>query len=433
MIGRIGNRLISSLAARERPYKVQDSDLKRFFLRVQPSGVMIYGVDVDLPDGRRSTRTIGRHGVFTPAQAREEAKKILGDIAKGIDPLAVRKSQAGTTLRTFIEVEYLPWLAASRKDGSPAQNAKADIRAEANVEIVRKSFPTLLDTPMTKLSSFALERWKAVSLDSGLKRSSVNRKLDALRAALSRAVEWGHLAENPCKRVKWCRLDTCPKVRFLSEEEAHDLEQALINRDNAIRMARTSANQWRKARGQPELPSFEGLTFVDHLTPIVRLARNLGLRRGELLSLCQDDVDLKNRVVTVAAHSAKSGKTRHVPLNRTAFETLSVWIREQRKNTNHIFSGKDGGRVNNFEKSWRGVLTEAKIEGFRFHDLRHDFASRLVMNGVDLNTVRELLGHSDLSMTLRYAHLAPRIKAAAVAMLDTVILSPAVQAVGTGA
>jgi site-specific recombinase XerD len=75
--------------------------------------------------------------------------------------------------------------------------------------------------------------------------------------------------------------------------------------------------------------------------------------------------------------------------------------------------------MTNINKSWASLLAAAKLENFRFHDCRHHFASRLVMAGVDLYTVKELLGHSDFAMTQRYAHLAPEHKAAAVAKLVT--------------
>mgnify|MGYP000255656077 FL=1 len=76
-----------------------------------------------------------------------------------------------------------------------------------------------------------------------------------------------------------------------------------------------------------------------------------------------------------------------------------------------------GKMLNNVKKAWLAVLRDAGIENFRWHDMRHDFASQLVMKGIDLNTVRELMGHSDLKMTLRYAHLAPDNKLRAVEIL----------------
>ena len=103
-------------------------------------------------------------------------------------------------------------------------------------------------------------------------------------------------------------------------------------------------------------------------------------------------------------------------VNNEALKTLQQWHSDSRS-TEWVFAGNDGERMQAVKTSWKGVLESAAIIDFRWHDLRHHFASRLVMSGVDLNTVRELLGHSDLTMTLRYAHLSPEHKADAVAKL----------------
>ncbi|HEY5972303.1 MAG TPA: site-specific integrase [Pseudoxanthomonas sp.] len=137
---------------------------------------------------------------------------------------------------------------------------------------------------------------------------------------------------------------------------------------------------------------------------------NTGLRRGELLSLFWNDVDLVGKMITVRAERAKSGRQRHVPLNIEALGVLTRW-RGQCDDRPGIF------QPNDVKTAWVKLLGRAKITNCRFHDLRHHFASRLVTKGVDLNTVRELLGHADIKMTLRYAHLAPDHLAAAVEKL----------------
>lgn len=98
-------------------------------------------------------------------------------------------------------------------------------------------------------------------------------------------------------------------------------------------------------------------------------------------------------------------------------DTLKSWRNQSNIELARVFPSGDGGRLDNVKRSWITILKSAKIQNLRWHDMRHDFASKLVMKGVPLNTVRELRGHSDLNTTLRYAHLAPDHKADAVALI----------------
>jgi integrase len=218
------------------------------------------------------------------------------------------------------------------------------------------------------------------------------------------------LSANPLVNLRVKAAQPRTVVRFLSAPEESRLRAALLHRESGRVAARGSANAWRHARKRPLFPELAAGTFGDHLAPVVLLAINTGLRRGELLALEWNDINLDARMLTVRRENAKSGKQRHVPLNVEAMNALTQWA-AQGACSGSVF------KVSSIKSAWCTLLTSAGIADFRFHDLRHHFASRLVMAGVDLNTVRELLGHADLSMTLRYAHLAPEHLAAAVERL----------------
>ena len=195
------------------------------------------------------------------------------------------------------------------------------------------------------------------------------------------------------------------------------LRTALIDRDERIKVERHKANEWRRIRSYGGLPDLRAVPFADHLRPMVLLSMNTGLRRGELFQLTWRCVDFDNAQLAVIGKTAKRLKTRYVPLNKEALGVLRGWQSQRPDSNSLVFPGKDGKSFNNTKKAWAGLLQQAQITASRWHDLRHHFASKLVMAAVDLNTVRELLGHSDIKITLRYAHLAPEHKAAAVARL----------------
>ncbi len=397
----IGNDLISRIKPGPKPYEIRNSRLNGFLLRVQPSGVMTYYIEF----ARARRMAIGRADAITPVMAREKAKTILAEAYQGNDPMAAKRQAKAHTLLSFIDEAYAPW-------------AKANIQTgDATVARLKASFSELLTKNLGEITAWQIEKWRTNRLKAGAKATTANRDLDDLRSSLTKAVSWGLLKCSPVTAVKRCRVDPSPTVRFLSDDEEMRLRQALKEREDKIRAARRSANRWRADRRYPLLPDLSERVFADRLRPMVLLSLNTGLRRGEMFSLDWKDVDLQQANLTVRGANAKSGKTRHIPLNDEARLALEAWKNDTAASEGFVFPGKNKALLDNIRRSWLAVLERARIQRFRWHDLRHNFASRLAMAGVDLNTVRVLLGHSDYKVTLRYAHLAPAHKAAAVAKL----------------
>ena len=397
----ISNSLVSNLKPALHPYEVRDTRLKGFLLRVQPSGVMSFYLEY--ARGRRLR--LGRAEALLPAEARTQAKAILAEVYQGRDPRAAQMAAKARTFRAYIDEIYAPWA---------AQNIRT---ARATTRRLCNNFPDLQDRKLNDITPWLVEKWRLARLKAGAKHITINRDLDDLKSSLSKATIWGFLEENPLRGLKRHRIDDRPPVRFLTEAEEHCLRGALDQREARLHAGRTSANAWRRARGYPLHVEFSTVAFADHLRPMVLLSLNTGMRQGELFALRWTDVDFDNSNLTVRGATAKSGRTRHIPLNTEGHSVLQDWRQQAPSPDGLIFPGRGGHPFNNVRKAWLGVLQTAAITNFRWHDLRHNFASRLVMSGVDLNTVRELLGHASYQMTLRYAHLAPAHKAAAVARL----------------
>jgi integrase len=204
--------------------------------------------------------------------------------------------------------------------------------------------------------------------------STVNQYLSTLTHAFSVAVrEWGWLDDNPMRRVQKLRLPA-PRTRYLADDERERLLVACQQSSNPV------------------------------LHMVVMLALATGARKMELLTLTWADVDLRRRELTFRI--TKSRHVRVVPLAEHVFDLLRDHTKVRRLDTQMVFPRPDGLQPVDIRHAWAKALQAAKVADFRFHDLRHSFASYAAMSGASLVDLQTLLGHSSPSMTSRYAHLA---------------------------
>ena len=231
-------------------------------------------------------------------------------------------------------------------------------------------------TPATvkDIDQFKAERSKSIA------PATVNRELATLKTILNKAVAWKNLRESPARNVKFLR-EPNGRLRYL---EIAEIQRLIAN-------------------------------CSDKLRPIVILAVNSGLRLGEILGLrWKENIDFQREIIRIT--NTKNGEVKALPMNATVNQTL---MRVRRNpDSPYVFCGKDGRPYQDIRKSFYTALKKSRIINFRFHDLRHTFASQLLMSGSDINTARELLGHKDLRMTLRYSHLSPDHKKRAVDIFD---------------
>jgi site-specific recombinase XerD len=212
--------------------------------------------------------------------------------------------------------------------------------------------------------------------------ATVNRYRALISLVFRLGIESGKVKENPARLVKH-RQENNARVRWLSAEEEVRLRAAL------------------------------SATCPEHI-PELDLALNTGLRLGELYGLEWENVNLARRVLTVPR--PKNGEMRHVPLNGPALAALGE-AQKRSDGTGPVIRNADGGALTSPRYWFEPAVRRAKLRSFSWHCLRHTFASRLVMAGVDLRTVQELMGHKSIQMTVRYSHLTPKHTLAAVEML----------------
>lgn len=400
---KLTGKLLSSLKVTGKEYEVHDTTVIGLYVRVTAAGAKSYIVRW----GRARKKALGRVGILTLDQARQEATQYLYEARKHGEPLAVTQKRKGTalpSLRAFIEDTYMPWFKTHHKGH------------EKTLHTLDNNFDEIMAQRIDAITGRDLEQIRTTWMQAGNKSSTVNRKMGSISGVFSRAVEWEYLTAHPMAKLKQLKVDSVGVVRYLDEDETKRLRAAMDARQDEMRSERENANKWRAERKKMQMPSLLDLQFTDHLKPMVLVSLKTGLRRGELFDLKWSSVNFNTKIITVAGDTTKTSETRHIPMNEEVFTVLGEW-KKQSGVALYVFPNQEGGRFEDVKSAWLKLLERAEVTGFRWHDMRHDFASRLVMAKESLNTVRELLGHSDIKMTLRYAHLAPGTKAAAVELI----------------
>jgi len=315
-------------------------------------------VKIVLPDGRqvcRSTRL-----------------KVLADAEEYLIRL---KAEAYEAARTGIPVErnWQDAVVQYLEDNADKRRLFYDQAHFQKLDPYLRGY-RLRDINMNALRPFIQDRKQK----DGVANGTINRALEVVRHVLNMARDdWGWIA-----RVPKIRMLKEPKrrVRFLKDEEADRLMLAL-----------------------PE-----------HMVPVVRYALATGCRMTEILRLEWSRVDLGRRVSWLEAGTTKNGEGRGVPLNRDAILALRS-VQGLHKRWCFTYQGK---RMEAIGSSWKRSLKRAGIEKFRFHDLRHTWASWHVMKGTSLQELMELGGWKSYEMVLRYAHLAPEHLSDAAARIE---------------
>ena len=399
------DKYIRDLSPQSARVRVWDTESPYLVLDVLPTGKKVFRAYYRRA-GKPAYSTIDTYGAITLKGARDAVLKIRAQAREGVCPVEERRkvkvkveedrkaqdNQRELLLRNFLEQVYIP---DAKRRGMKTID-KTD-------QMVRSHFADFLDYRLDHITPKMIEKWQTDAKDKGLKPSSINRALNPLRAIMTIAVEKEYLEIHPLKRCKNLSVQDDMKERYLSAEEETRLRNQLEKR-----------NQEKSIR----LPPDDEQIYADHIMPIILVALNTGMRRGEIFQLTWDNVSFKNNIITVAADTAKSSRKRYINMNKEIQRVLNDWNKYSSRVGLVFPNPETGKRLVDIKSMWVNILKDAEIHNFRFHDLRHTFASNLVMKGAPLYMVQKLLGHSTLEMTMRYAHLSPDSTAQAVALLD---------------
>jgi integrase len=374
--------LIQNLEFTGKQYDVYDTAEKGLILRVNAKKGKAYTVQYE----RGGRIKIADFGGISLKLARLKTKEIITNAQKGQFDKNINDN---LTYEEYLNTTYYTYLQNNTK------------RPARNVDTLKIHFKNFLSLKLSAITPLLVEKWKNDSLAKKNKATTINRNLGAFKSSLERAVEFNLLKSNPVRIVKRMKIDKKGVIRYFKEHEKKTLEEIL-----------------------PSFPKYFQI--------MVLVARHTGLRKEELLSLEWSNVffDVPSQhgahsYLQVNSEFSKNGDTDTVPLNRSVRQVLFEWKEVCEKNAQlgkWVFTNPvTGKKYYNIRQNWDKLRKLANLRdenNFRWHDLRHDFASQLAMKGVPIHVIKDLMRHKTVDMTFRYAHLAPKTLVEAVNTLD---------------
>src|ERR1035437_6948388 len=371
---------------------VWDEELHGFGVRLTAAGTITYVLDYYFR-GKKRRYCIGRHPEFTADAARKEAMALKVDITNGHDPLAERHEWKNEPTFAALAAAYMKDAKTRKRKSSLRDdrqmlgvNEDGTLKADKNEAQKKKRILTVLgEQRLAEIKQSDIAQFHE-SLRKAPYRA--NRMLALLSAVFNYGIDKKWTTENPARGIK--KFHEEKRERFLTIEEMQKLRE-----------------------------SIEGRSDVSGRNALLLLMLT-GSREGEVLKAEWEQFDLARGVWTKPFSNTKQKRVEHIPLSPAALKLLQSMM--PMNATGPLFPGRSGGARVSLIRPWRqvckaaGLVEEIAVEGkrgtlkryrptLRVHDLRHNFASHLASNGVSLQVVGKLLGHSQIATTMRYSHL----------------------------
>ena len=334
---------------------------------------------VDFRSERRRYRIRSPENSRAAALAFEHVLRVR--LARGESLLPLLETKVTPTFAEFAQDWFETYVKANNKESE--QYSK---QIYLRVHLV----PFFGHLSLADISSHHVERYKALKRSAGLKDTTINHHLTTFVKCLRCALEWGRISALP----KVTKIRTAPPpFDFLTPQESEHL----------LSYAREREPAWRD---------------------MILLALRTGMRRGEILGLQWEDVDIDRGKITVRKSLVrgilscpKNYRFRYLPMT----QELRDMLLRRRKRSGFVFQAETGGASakSTIDRNLTRICRQAGMRHVHWHVFRHTFASQLVGAGMPITVVKELMGHSDIKMTMRYAHFAPSLYDSAVGVLDT--------------